>query len=140
MPVFSLAVHPGHQFGHQPWRVKRRGGFKDDADLRTVFIEGGDAVRVGLVRPPVARILFAVTQKDLVQLLDVVLVERNVLPRAEHQIHQFSVASHFLFVAGVERLNSQVGEQALHLPVRQLAALDAGRRAYAFDGRHPPQR
>lgn len=112
----------------------------DNADLRTLFIEGGDAVRVGLVRPPVAHILFAVAQQDLVQLLDVVFVERNVLPRTEHQIHQLGVTGHFLFVAVVERLNGQVGEQTLHLPVSQLAALDAGRRSDAFDGRHPPQR
>ena len=73
-----------------------------------------------------ARILFAVAQQDLVQLLDVVLVERDVLPRAEHQIHQLGVTRHLLLVAGVERLNGQVGEQALHLAIRQLAALDAG--------------
>ena len=76
---------------------------------------------------------------NLVQLLDTVLVERDVLPRAGHQVHQLSVTGHFLLISGVEGLNGQVGEQALHFAVSQLAALDAGRRADTFNGRHPLQ-
>ena len=60
------------------------------------------------------------------QLLDVVLVERNVTPGAEHQVHQFGVASHLLLITGLERLDGQVGKQLLHFPVGQLAALDTG--------------
>jgi hypothetical protein len=75
-----------------------------------------------------------------VQLLDVVLIERNVLPRAELQIHRFSINSHFLGITGVKELDGQVGEQALHLTVSQPATLDTDRRSDAFDGRHPSQR
>jgi hypothetical protein len=78
-----------------------------------------------------------VAQQDLVQLLDVVLVERDVLPGREHQIHHLGVAGHFLLVAGGEGLDLQVGQQALDLAVRQLAALDAGGRANALDGGDP---
>jgi len=40
----------------------------------------------------------------------------------------------------LEKENGQIGEQALHPAVRQLAALDTGTSSNAFYGRHPPQR
>ena len=113
---------------------------KHDADLRAGLVEGGDAVRVGLVAAAMPVVLLAVAQQDLVQLLDVVLGERDVLPGREHQVHHLGVAGHFLFVAGGEGLDLQVGQQPLHLPVGQLAALDAGGGADALDGRHAAQR
>ena len=75
---------PRHQFGHQPWRLKWCCGLKNNADLHPVFIECGDTVRMGLVLSPVARILFAMSQQDLVELLDMMLIERDVLSRVEH--------------------------------------------------------
>lgn len=77
----------------------------------------GDAVGVGLVLSTVMRIFFTIVQQDLVQLLVVVLVERNVLNSSPHQ---FSVTGYLLFVAGVEGLDGQIGEQARHLAVSQL--------------------
>jgi hypothetical protein len=136
----SLLVHPGHQFRHQAGRVEGRRRLEHDADLRADFVEGGDAVRVGLVVAAMPGVLLAVAQQDLVQLLDVVLGERDVLPGREHQIHQLGVAGHLLLVAGGEGLDLQVRQQLLHLPVGQLAALDAGRGADALDGGHAAQR
>ncbi len=53
-------------------------------------------------------------QQDLVQLLDMVLIERDVLPGAEHQIHQLCVASHLLLIAGLKRLEGNRGNCAVN--------------------------
>ena len=137
--VSRVLVHPGHQLRHQAGRVEGRGRLEHDTDLRAVLVEGGDAVRVGLVVAAMPGVLLAVAQQDLVQLLDVVLGERDVLPGREHQVHQLGVAGHFLLVAGGEGLDLQVRQQVLHFPVGQLAALDAGGGADALDGGHAPQ-
>ena len=42
------------------------------------------------------------------QLLDVILSERNVLPEREHLIHRLGIAGHLLLVAGVKRVDLQV--------------------------------
>ena len=42
------------------------------------------------------------------QLLDVVLGERDVLPGREDQFHHLGIARHFLLVAGVEGLDSRL--------------------------------
>src|SRR3546814_11994474 len=80
-----------------------------------------------------------VCSSDLMQLLDVVLGERDVLPRREHQFHQLGVAGHFLLVAAGESFDLQIRQQPLHLAVGQLAALDAGGGTDALDGGDPPQ-
>ena len=85
------------------------------------------------------RVLFAVDQQVAVQLLDVVLGERDVLPGREHQVHHLGVARHFLLVAGGEGLDLQVRQQALDFTVGQFAALDAGGGADALNRRHAPQ-
>jgi hypothetical protein len=46
------------------------------------------------------------------------------------------IACNFLFVASTEAPDFEVSEQAFDLPVRELAALDTGRRPDALDGRH----
>lgn len=68
----------------------------------------------------------AVAQQDLVQLRDVVLGERDVLLGRKYQVHQLGIAGHFLLVADDEGLDPQVRQELLHLPVGQLAALNAG--------------
>ena len=98
-------VHPRHKFIHQPRRIERRRRVKHDADLHTVLIKSDNIVRMSFVLPPVMSVLLAVTHQDLVQLLDVIFVERNVLPRAEHQIHQLGVTGDFLLIASIEGLN-----------------------------------
>lgn len=60
------------------------------------------------------------------QLLDLIFVERNVLPGLEHEIHQLGVAGHLLLVTCLERMDSQIREQLLDFAVRELAAFDAG--------------
>ena len=66
-------------------------------------------------------------EKDLVQLFDVVLSERDVLPRREHQVHQLGVAGHFLLVARGKGLDLQIRQQLLHFPIGQLTTFDASR-------------
>ena len=61
------------------------------------------------------------------QLLDVLLGQRDVLPGRKHHFHDLGVAGYLLFVAGGERLDLQIGQQALDLAIGQPAALDAGR-------------
>lgn len=60
--------------------------------------------------PVMARILFTMAQQYLVKLFDVILCERNVLPRSEYQIHEFSVTSNLLFTPGAKRLDREIGE------------------------------
>lgn len=47
-------------------------------------------------------------EKELVQLFDVVLSERDVPPRREHQVHQLGVAGHSLFVARGTRVSKDL--------------------------------
>jgi hypothetical protein len=75
----------------------------------------------------------------MVELLDVVFVERNFLPRTKHQVHKLGVTGNFLLVTRLEGLNRQIGEQTLHLPIGQFTALDAGGRPDTFDGGNPAQ-
>ena len=84
-------------------------------------------------------ILLAVLEQDLVQLLDVVLAEGYVRPGVEDDIHDLRVAGHFLFVARIEALDLQVGQQLLDFAIGELAALDPCRGADAFDGGDPAQ-
>lgn len=60
-------------------------------------------------------VLLAVLQQDLVELLDVVLVERDFIPRSEHQVHQFSVTGNFLLVTRLELLGGKVRQQPFDL-------------------------
>ena len=122
----ALLIHPGHQLRHQAGRVEGRCGLEHNADSRAGLVEGSNAVRKGLVLAAVAGVLLAVIQQDLVQLLDLVLGERDVPPRRDHEVHQLGIAGHFLLVARGERPYFEVRQQLLHLAVGQLAALDAG--------------
>lgn len=114
-----------------PWTPVRRGLKKQvitPLDVPREFLD--EARRERLMRAAAQD----TPQQDLVQLLDVVLGERDVLPRRKHQVHQLGITGHFLLVAGSEGLDLQVRQQLLHLPVGQLAALDAGRGANTLDG------
>ena len=53
-------------------------------------------------------VLLAVDQQVAVQLLDVILGERNVPPRREHQLHDLGVAGDLLLVARGKALDLQV--------------------------------
>ena len=55
------------------------------------------------------------------------------------RFEQDGIANHFLFVAGFERPDLQVGEQAFNFTVRQSAALDPCRGTDTLDGGDPPQ-
>jgi hypothetical protein len=79
-------------------------------------------------------VLLGVAQKVAVKLLDMVFVDGNVLPGGKDGFHDSGIASYFLLVAALEFLDFQVGKQSLDLAVGQLAALDAGGGADAFDG------
>ena len=139
-PTPTASSNHATRLAHQPGGVERAGGLKDDADLVAARIEGRDAVGRGLVVAPVPLVLVAVAQEVAVQLLDVVLGDRDVGRGREDRLHDLCVAGNLLLVAGAEGLDVQVRQQPLHLPIRQLAALDAGRGADALDGRDPAQR
>ena len=76
----SLRLGPSHQLRHQKWRIEWRSRLKDDTDLDAIFIECGHTVRVGLVLAAMPDVLLAVAQQHLVQLLEVILGKRDVLP------------------------------------------------------------
>ena len=78
----ALLVQPIHQLRHQ-----------------TGGIEGGNTVGACLVAAAVPGILHAVTEEDLVKLLDVALAERDLLPGGEHEVHQLAIASHLMLTA-----------------------------------------
>ena len=135
----TLLIHPVHPLRHQAGRVKRGGRLKHDADPGATLIEGDDTVRVGLVVAAMPCVFLAVAQQHLMQLLNVVLGKRDVLPEREQLIHHLGIARHLLLVAGVQRFDLKVGQQPLHLAIGQLAALDAGGGTDALNGRHAPQ-
>lgn len=73
------------------------------------------------------RVFVAVLEQIAVQLLDMIFVERDMLPGREEQFHHFCIARDFLFVAGGEFFDLDVREQGIHLGIAQLAPLDACR-------------
>ena len=84
-------------------------------------------------------ILVAVSEKVVMKLSDMVLSDLDVRPGMENCVHDFGIASYFLLVAGVERLDFEIAQQALNVTILQFASFDAGRRANAFNGRHAAQ-
>lgn len=50
--LVEIPVRPFHKLRDKARRVEGRRGFKDDANLVAVGIEGGDVVRIGFVLPP----------------------------------------------------------------------------------------
>jgi hypothetical protein len=133
LAVFARLVEPIDQLCHQLRCVEGRGGLEDDADLSSLLIDGGDTVRQFFVFAAMPSVLPAVTKKIPVELLDVILAEWQILPRAEDGLHDFGVTCDLLLVAAGERSDSEIGQQPLDLPVRQLAAFDPGRGTNALN-------
>jgi len=71
-------------------------------------------------------VLAAELQQDPVQLLDVVLRQRDVLPGIEDGAHRFGIPGHLLLVSGAERVNVQVRQQDTDLVVGEPCPLDPG--------------
>jgi len=138
--LFAFLGQPADQFRHAAGRVEGCRGLEHDRDRPAVRVEGGDAVGRCLVVAAMPGVLLAMDQEIAVQLLDVVLGDGDVLPGAEDKLHDLAVSGDFLLVAGGERLDFEIGEQPLDLPVGKLAAFDAGGGADAFDGGDPSQR
>lgn len=86
-----------------------------------------------------ALVLVAETQQVAVELLDMVLGDRDFRPGREDGLHELRIAGNFLLVTGAEGLDLQVREQLFDLPVGQPATLDARRRPDALDGRDAAQ-
>lgn len=84
-------------------------------------------------------ISLAITQEDLVKLLNAILAEGDLLPGGEHEAHQLAIANHLLLIAPGKRLNLEIGEQLFHLTVSVLAPLDAGGGANALNRGHAPE-
>ncbi len=78
---------------------------KNSGYLMTLFIKRGHAVFMRFVLPTVTLILAAVGQQIPMNLHDVVLVERDVLPGAKQQLHHLGITGHLLLVARGERLH-----------------------------------
>jgi hypothetical protein len=75
-----------------------------------------------------------------VELLDVILTEGQVLPRAEDCLHDLGIAGDFLLIAAGERSNFEIGQQPLDLPIRELAAFDSSGGTDAFNRGHMAKR
>ena len=111
-------VDPFDQFYHQLRRVERRCRLEHDADFFALGIERADMVGVGFIAAAMPRILAAVRQQVAVQLLDVIFGRCNLIERCEDSFHHFGISRHFLFVAGGEVLNFDIGQQPLNIAVR----------------------
>ena len=102
-------------------------------------VERLDVVRQFFVVPAVMFVSVRMLQEDAVKLLDVVFIERDFLPRIEHQFRGLRISGDFLFVASSERSQVEIREQGIDLPVRQPRAFDSSRSADGFDRRHTSQ-
>lgn len=56
---------------------------------------------------------------------------------AEHRLHDLRIPRRFLFVARLEFLDIEIGEQPADLRIGELAPLDPGRGTDAFHGGNP---
>src|SRR5262245_57045050 len=93
MPVSGkFIVRPRDQFLHQTRRVERWGRFKDHPDTSSVLVEGLDVIGNLLVLTSMVFVPWEKPQQGSVQLLDVVLGQRNIAPGIEHQRGRFGVA------------------------------------------------
>lgn len=131
--AFGLG-EPGNEGLHLARRVEWRDGLKDDADLLSIRIEGGDVVWQRLVVAAVALVLGAVAQEVLMELADHVLRDGNLLEGIEHLIHDIGVSGNLLLIARLELGDVQAAEQILDLAVGELGALDAGGGADTLNG------
>jgi len=132
-------LEPSDKLGHQPGGVKGLGDLVDDGNLLAGVVEGGNTVGQLLVLAAAPVVILAVAQEIVVELLDVVLRDRDLRPRMEDGLHDFGVTGDLLLVAGGKGFDLQIGEQALHVAVGKLAAFDARRGADALNGRHAAQ-
>jgi len=73
------------------------------------------------------------------KLPEMVLIDLDVRLGMETCVDDFGIASYFLLVAGGERLDFEIAQQAFNVTIRQFSAFNAGRRANAFDSRHAAQ-
>ena len=103
-------VVPIDQLFHPSGRLKRRGGFKHDAETLAVLPEGFDVVRHGLVFAPMFLVLGAVLQQDPMQLLQVIFRRRDGVIPVEDHVHRVGVATDLLLVAADKRFGPQPGE------------------------------
>ncbi len=94
-------------------------------------------VRDGLVVPAVVLIAGRSGEEDLVELLDVVLGERELAPHLEDELHGVGVAPDLLLVSASEGADRESGQDSLHFIVGQGHALDAGRGSDRLDRRDP---
>ena len=76
----QLGICPVHKFLHEPWRIKGRRGFKDNAYLLPVSVESGHTVGSMFILPPVAFIFVTVTEQIPVKLADMIFCQRDIFP------------------------------------------------------------
>ena len=81
--VLSGMAYPLHQLLHAARRVKRAGCLKHHGHLFALRVEGGYMVGHLFVPPKMVAVLAAVLEQIAVELLDMVFVEGNMLPRRE---------------------------------------------------------
>jgi hypothetical protein len=86
-----------------------------------------------MTAPPAPLVFISVAQRDLMQLLNLILVERDILPGADDQPNDLDIAGNLLLVTRLEGLDCEVGEQLLDIKVRELATLDTGERTDTLD-------
>src|ERR1035437_4791317 len=131
---FAGLFQPRCQLLHPAWGIKGCRRLEDNSNHLAIWIEGPNVVAQGLVFAAMPLVFVATAQKIAMELLDMVFRDRNLGPCTKDGLHHFGITGNFLFVAAGKFSYLQIGEQALDLAIRKLAALDARGRTDAFDG------
>ena len=76
----QLGICPVHKLLHEPWRIKGRGGFKDNAYLLPVSVKSGHTVGSIFILAPVALVFVTVSEQIPVQLADMIFCQRDMFP------------------------------------------------------------
>src|SRR5688572_18601262 len=98
-----------YQLGHESWRIEGRRGLEDD--LRpSVLVRRCDIVGQLLVVTTVPLVAFDMTEKESVELLDVVFGQADITMALENERVQLAVSANLGFVARAERIDPQTAE------------------------------
>ena len=114
---FQRGVCPLQKLAHPLWRFKGRGRFKNNAERLAIFVKGDDMVGRALIVAAMPCVLLAVAQQVSVQLADIILRQRNLLPKKAQLFQGLGIADHFLLVACGKRADGKVCQKFFHIRV-----------------------
>src|ERR1039458_4353760 len=130
---FAGLFQPRYQLLHPARGIEWCRRLEDNSNHLAIWIEGPNIVAQGLVFAAMPLVFVATAQKIAMELLDMVFRDRNLGPVMKDGLHHFGITGNFLLVAAGKSSDLQIGQQALDLAIRELAALDARRRAEIGD-------